>query len=296
MTSLQATMNPLSRAASSVAKRGRALTPAIRAYKADPAKHHHEEAAKKSPAAEQHQLEKKGAAAEPSAAVAPRQPPARSSMMMAPLLGSSALGAFFPPSAVSMLRQMDSMFANDPFFARASSVFENDPFFAPARSAAPSSSGALAAAAPAAASPPQLLPLDISETDDAYMIKADLPGVEKSDVKVVVSPDGQFLTISGERAEEKRFGGEEAAAAPEGGAEGSADDQAAAPQQQQQSRPLRVERRWSSWSRSLALSPDVDVEGVKASLKDGVLQVQLPKVKPAEEEEAAPAPKTIAVE
>jgi HSP20 family protein len=297
-------MTPLlaGRLSASVAKRhGRMLTPAVRAYKADPKQHQqqHQEkqqhqdkdagGKKKEHAAPEHgaQLEKKAAA--PSAG-ALQQHRGSGMMMMSPLLGNTALEAFFPPSAVSMLRQMDSMLASDPFFSRTSAMFDNDPFFASALGAPSRRSAAVAAPSASGAwrnpalMQPQLLPLDISEMDGAYLIKADLPGVDKSDVKVEVSPDGDFLTIRGERSEERREGGGSEAASEEGSAEGAA------------VRPLRVERRWSSWSRSLALSPDVDVEGVKASLKDGVLQVTLPKLPVKEEEEAAPAPKTIAVE
>lgn len=273
---------PISRASLVAKRHGRALAPAIRAYKADP--HHAEEGAKKKQGGGgEQQLEQKKAppAAEGSAAL--QRAPATRAMMMSPLLGSS-LDAFFP-----MLRHMDAMMASDPFFSRASTLFD-DPFFAagPARRLMMPVPPAAANASAAALAQPQLLPLDISETDAGYVIKADLPGFHKSDVKVEVSPDGQYLTISGERSEERREGGgdgNEAAPPAEGSSPSS-------------SRPLRVERRsWSSWSRSLALSPDVDVDAVKASLKDGVLQVQLPKLPPppADEDEAPPA-KTIAVE
>lgn len=271
------------RATASLAKRhGRALAPAIRAYKTDK-QHAHDEG--KKPSAELAEKNKKREESSAVAAAAPsagsralqHQQPSRM-MMMSPLLSSG----LFPPSAMAMLRRnmdaMDAMLQSDPFFSRGGvSALFDDPFFSGRPRAAPLAEAAAAAAEPA------LLPLDVSLASDgsAYLIKADLPGVDKSDVKVEVSPDGQFLTIRGERSEERS----------NGGGEGDAAQAAAAP------RPLRVERRWASWSRSLALSPDVDADAVKASLKDGVLEVRLPKLPPpSEEEQAPPAPKTVAVE
>jgi HSP20 family protein len=278
-------------------RQGRALAPAIRAYKADPQQHHNQEVKKSK---QQHEgssaLEaKKNAPESQAAAVArspPSAPPQAGMMMMAPRFGGlEALG--FPPSAVAMLRAMDQMmapFARDPFFSR---VFEGagaDDFFS---SPSPSllSPRRAALAQQQQQQQPALLPLDISDSGKAYLVKADLPGVDKSDVAVEVSPDGQFLTISGSRFDETREGGGE----NEGeGGENEGGEGASAPASASAPRPLRLERRWSSWSRSLALSADVDAENVKASLKDGVLVVELPKR--AQEEEVPPAPKRVAVE
>jgi len=80
---------------------------------------------------------------------------------------------------------------------------------------------------------------------------------------------GGTLTISGERHEEKNEGGEE-----------SADGTRA---------PLRFERSYGSFSRSFSLPPNVDVEGITAEAKDGVLTVTIPKLP-----EEKPQPKEIA--
>ncbi len=96
--------------------------------------------------------------------------------------------------------------------------------------------------------------VDISETDNEYLIKAELPEVKKEDVKVSVE-DG-VLTIQGERRQEKEEKGRKF---------------------------HRVERSYGSFVRSFTLPESVDENGVKAEYKDGVLNLHLlksEKVKP----------------
>ena len=90
--------------------------------------------------------------------------------------------------------------------------------------------------------------VDISETDEEYQIKAEIPDVKKEDVKVTVE-DG-VLTIQGERKQEKEEKGK---------------------------KYHRVERSYGSFVRSFTLPDLVDEEKVKAEFKDGVLKLQLPK-------------------
>jgi HSP20 family protein len=260
------TMNPLATRLATRQLRARSLAPAIRAYKADPSSEQHPHAGKKLIKQKQDDAAVEKAPAASGHGGLPARPPAwaPSSLMMPRAM---MMDPFFPPSAVSMLRAMDNMM--EPFFSR---VFDDD-FFGGRRM------GQHEEASP----PTALLPLDVHEEDSRYVLKADLPGVDKNDVSVEVSPDGKMLTVAGSRSEERREGGGN----EEGGAASSAPAAA---------RPLRVERRWSSWSRSVALSPDVDVEAIKASLKDGILSVDLPKKPAQEEEEAAAAPKRVAVE
>jgi HSP20 family protein len=92
--------------------------------------------------------------------------------------------------------------------------------------------------------------LDVHESKDAYVVQADLPGVDKKDIQVSVE-DG-VLTLRGERKIER---------------EDKAEDGAW----------HRVERRNGSFQRSLHLGEGVDVDQVKADYKDGVLTVQIPK-------------------
>ena len=92
--------------------------------------------------------------------------------------------------------------------------------------------------------------VDVSENENEYRIKADIPGVKKEDLNVSVQ-DG-ILTISGEsryKDEEKKDG-----------------------------RIIRQERRFGKYSRSMRLGKDVDTSNVKAEYRDGVLELALPKL------------------
>lgn len=89
---------------------------------------------------------------------------------------------------------------------------------------------------------------DISETDTAYLIKAEIPGVKKEDVKVTIQ-DG-ILTIQGERKMEK---------------------------EEKDKKFHRVERSYGSFMRSFRLPDDADESAVKAEFKDGMLNVTLTK-------------------
>lgn len=90
--------------------------------------------------------------------------------------------------------------------------------------------------------------VDISETDTAYLIKGEIPGVKKEDVKVTVQ-DG-MLTIQGERKMEKEEKGKKF---------------------------HRVERSYGSFVRSFRVPDDADENKVKAEFKDGMINVTLAK-------------------
>ena len=90
--------------------------------------------------------------------------------------------------------------------------------------------------------------VDIRETDDALLVQAELPGIDKKDVKVEVH-DG-VLTISGERRYEKDV---------------------------KEKNVHRVERAYGSFTRSFSLPTNIDGEHVEAEMKDGVLEVRLHK-------------------
>jgi HSP20 family protein len=96
--------------------------------------------------------------------------------------------------------------------------------------------------------------VDISEHEDAFKVKADLPGLSRDDIKLRIT--GNVLTISGERKSEKTEG-----------ANGQSYH--------------RVERVYGSFSRSFSLPSAVDEGEVAAQFKDGVLTVTLPKSKAA---------------
>ena len=91
---------------------------------------------------------------------------------------------------------------------------------------------------------------DISETDKEYVVKAELAGVARDDVKVTQA-DG-VLTIEGERKFEKEDKGE---------------------------KTHRVERFYGTFSRSFSLPDDADANSIRAETKDGVLNVHIPKLK-----------------
>jgi HSP20 family protein len=93
--------------------------------------------------------------------------------------------------------------------------------------------------------------IDLVETDDHFVLKVDLPGLDKDDVEIEVK-DG-LLTVSGERKSEH---------------------------EERKDGYHRVERAYGGFSRSLSLPPGVDADQVQADFEKGVLEVRIPK--PAE--------------
>jgi len=90
--------------------------------------------------------------------------------------------------------------------------------------------------------------MDLVETEDSLVLRADLPGMEREDIDVEVK-DG-VLTVSGERKAEHEAKGEGY---------------------------HRVERSFGGFSRSLGLPRPTDPSAVEASFERGVLEVRLPK-------------------
>jgi HSP20 family protein len=90
--------------------------------------------------------------------------------------------------------------------------------------------------------------VDISEDNNEYLVKAELPELKKEEVKVSVE-NGE-LTISGERKSEKEEKGKKF---------------------------HRIERSYGSFLRSFTLPETVNADKVSAEFKDGVLSVHLPK-------------------
>ena len=100
--------------------------------------------------------------------------------------------------------------------------------------------------------------VDIVEDDKNYVVKAELPGLKKEEIKVGVQND--VLTISGERKYEK---------------------------EEKDKKFHRIERAYGSFARSFTIPEDSDGEKVSAEFKDGILRVHLPKtekVKPKQVE------------
>ena len=98
-----------------------------------------------------------------------------------------------------------------------------------------------------------LMPLmNIEETKDIYRITVEVPGMEKDDIDIEVKDN--VLTISGEKKEEKR---------------------------EEEGTFYRRERRFGKFSRSINLPNDINVDGISAEYKNGVLTLTLPKTEEA---------------
>ena len=90
--------------------------------------------------------------------------------------------------------------------------------------------------------------VDVLETETEYLIKAELPGVEKGDVKISVQEG--VLTVAGQRQMEKEEKGK---------------------------RFHRVERPYGTFVRNFTVPDYVDDNGLTAEFKNGLLTVHLPK-------------------
>lgn len=90
--------------------------------------------------------------------------------------------------------------------------------------------------------------MDISEDKNQVTIKADLPGVKQSDIDISV--DNNIITIKGERRHEEEH---------------------------KEKKYHSVERFYGSFMRSMALPAYVEADKIKASYKEGVLEIHIPK-------------------
>ncbi len=98
--------------------------------------------------------------------------------------------------------------------------------------------------------------VDISETNDNYMITAELPGLSKDDVKI--GYENGILTIRGEKKQEKEEKGKTY---------------------------HRIERSYGTFERSFRLPSRIAVDKIDAKFKDGVLTLTLPKTEEARPKE-----------
>jgi len=90
--------------------------------------------------------------------------------------------------------------------------------------------------------------MDVSETDKAYHIKADLPGLNEKDIELTF--DDGMLKLSGEKETEQVEDGKTI---------------------------HRVERSYGRFTRSLQLPADADASKIKAQMKNGVLEIDISK-------------------
>ncbi len=100
--------------------------------------------------------------------------------------------------------------------------------------------------------------LDVYDEKDNFVVKAELPGLKKEDIDINVH--NGVLTISGERKQEA---------------------------EKKEGQTFRSERYFGRFQRSVTLPAAVDVSKVKASYKDGVLTIDLPKAEEAKPKQIA---------
>ncbi|MGE5819045.1 MAG: Hsp20/alpha crystallin family protein [Deltaproteobacteria bacterium] len=98
--------------------------------------------------------------------------------------------------------------------------------------------------------------VDVYEEKDDIVVKAELPGMEKNDIEVNIQ-DSQ-LTLKGEKKKEEKI---------------------------EQKDYYRCERSYGAFFRSVELPQDVQADKVKASFKNGILEVRLPKSEEAKAKE-----------
>jgi HSP20 family protein len=98
--------------------------------------------------------------------------------------------------------------------------------------------------------------LDVSETKNDFVVKAELPGMDLKDIDVSLT-DG-MLTITGEKRQEK---------------------------EEKEGNYRLIGRSYGTFSRSVSLPRDVKNDKVSASYKDGILRVVLPKSEEAKKKE-----------
>jgi HSP20 family protein len=94
--------------------------------------------------------------------------------------------------------------------------------------------------------------VDIAEKDDEFIIKVELPGVDKKDVRITTQ--NNVLTVRGEKKQEKET---------------------------REASFHRVERSYGSFQRSFPLPGTIVGEKIQASYKDGILEVVVPKAEEA---------------
>ncbi|MHA1650753.1 MAG: Hsp20/alpha crystallin family protein [Candidatus Helarchaeota archaeon] len=95
--------------------------------------------------------------------------------------------------------------------------------------------------------------VDIVDAGDKYILKADMPGMDKGDINIEVRND--VLSITAEKKEEEEEKGKTF---------------------------IRKERRYRSFSRSIPLPKGIDPDNIKASLDKGILQITIPKLEKEE--------------
>ena len=94
--------------------------------------------------------------------------------------------------------------------------------------------------------------VDVAETDEEIVVTAELPGVKQEEVDISIADS--VLTLKGEKKEEKEV---------------------------KEKNYHRIERSYGSFQRSISLPTGVEASKAKATYKDGILRVTVPKVEEA---------------
>lgn len=90
---------------------------------------------------------------------------------------------------------------------------------------------------------------DVKETKEAFLFKADVPGLKEEDLDISIT--GNRLTVTGKREEEKK---------------------------EEDEKYYSYERSYGSFSRTFTLPEGVDLEHIRAEMKEGVLTLNVPKL------------------
>jgi HSP20 family protein len=98
--------------------------------------------------------------------------------------------------------------------------------------------------------------VDVMDEKDHYLVKVDLPGIKKEEMNIKI--EGRMLTLKGERKEEKET---------------------------KEKNYYASERFYGAFTRMIAMPTDVRADQVKATYKDGVLEISLPKAEGAKAKE-----------
>ena len=99
--------------------------------------------------------------------------------------------------------------------------------------------------------------MDISETEQAFFIHAELPGVQKEDIKISISEDN-ILSITGEKKKSEQV---------------------------QDKNFVRMERFYGTFRRTFTLPEHVQSSSIKADFTNGILEISLPKSEPIKPKE-----------
>jgi len=92
--------------------------------------------------------------------------------------------------------------------------------------------------------------IDVVENETSINVKAEMPGMEEKDIRVTI--ENHVLTVSGEKKEESR-------------------------KEDKDSRSVVSERLFGSFRRSIPLPAGINVDKIKASFKNGILRIDIPK-------------------